>query len=127
MSFEEALAASDPVAEVDPEQLTQVLLNLVMNALQMLGEGGRIEVASRDAGGAIELDVADDGPGIAPAERERIFEAFFFRREGGVGLGLAIVQQIVLAHGGSIAAGKSALGGALFRIRLPRHVQAGQP
>jgi signal transduction histidine kinase len=70
---------------------------------------------------ALTIDIADDGPGIAPAERNRVFEAFFFRREGGVGLGLAIVQQIVSAHDGEIVAGESALGGALFRIRLPRH------
>ncbi|MBI3367875.1 MAG: two-component sensor histidine kinase [Burkholderiales bacterium] len=64
---------------------------------------------------------ADDGPGIAPEARARVFEAFFFRREGGLGLGLAVVQRIVAAHGGDIEAGESQLGGALFRIRLPTH------
>ena len=66
------------------------------------------------------VEVADDGPSIAPEARARIFEAFFFQREGGLGLGLAIVQKIVAAHGGDIEAGDSALGGAMFRIRLPR-------
>ena len=68
----------------------------------------------------LTIEMADDGPGIDPAERTRVFEAFFFKREGGIGLGLAIVQQIVGAHGGDIEAAESKLGGALFRIRLPR-------
>jgi signal transduction histidine kinase len=68
----------------------------------------------------VTVDVADDGPGIAEAERALVFEAFFFRREGGVGLGLAIVQGIVNAHHGQIAVDTSRFGGALFRFRLPR-------
>ena len=73
----------------------------------------------------LTIEMADDGPGIDPAERTRVFEAFFFKREGGIGLGLAIVQQIVGAHGGDIEAAESKLGGALFRIRLPRR-QSGE-
>lgn len=116
----EALQARDPVIQADGEQLTQVLLNLILNALQVLPRGGQVRVASADDADGLDIAIEDDGPGIAAAERERIFEAFFFRREGGVGLGLAVVQQIVQAHGGSIAVGESALGGAAFRIRLPR-------
>lgn len=115
-----SLAATSPVIECDEEQITQVLLNLLMNGLQILAHGGRIEVATADEAEGLRIDIADDGPGINPAERARIFEAFFFRREGGVGLGLAIVQQIVLAHHGSIEAGESKLGGAQFTIKLPR-------
>lgn len=115
-----ALAATDPMAECDEEQMTQVLLNLLMNGLQILQAGGRMEIATRDAGSALIIEIADDGPGIAPEERARIFEAFFFKREGGVGLGLAIVQQIIVAHRGEIEATEGRLGGALFRIRLPR-------
>lgn len=117
----EAFAAAEANIEGDREQLTQVLLNLILNAIQILQPGGEVSVASADRGDALEIEIADDGPGIAPEERERIFEAFFFRREGGVGLGLAVVQQIVQAHGGSISAGESALGGARFTILLPRH------
>lgn len=114
------LEAGDPVIECDGEQMTQVLLNLVMNGLQILDHGGRIEIATRDADGSLVIEIADDGPGIDPAERTRVFDAFFFKREGGIGLGLAIVQQIVASLGGEIEAGESALGGALFRIQLPR-------
>ncbi len=115
-----SLRAARPVIECDEEQITQVLLNLLMNGLQILGHGGHIEIATRDDAHTLYIDIADDGPGIDPAERTRVFEAFFFKREGGIGLGLAIVQQIVIAHGGEIEAAESRLGGALFRIRLPR-------
>lgn len=120
VAVSESLLAIDPVVECDEEQMTQVLLNLLMNGLQILAQGGRIEVASRDEGDFLCIEIADDGPGIDPAERARVFEAFFFKREGGVGLGLAIVQQIVISHHGDIEATESSLGGALFRIRMPR-------
>jgi signal transduction histidine kinase len=96
------------------------LLNLVLNGLQILGQGGRIDISTRDAGGQLIIDIADDGPGIEPQARSRIFEAFYFQREGGIGLGLAVVQKIVADHGGQIEASESELGGALFRISLPR-------
>jgi two-component system sensor histidine kinase HydH len=115
-----SLKAVRPEIECDAEQITQVLLNLLMNGLQILGHGGHIEIATRDDAHTLHIDIADDGPGIDPAERTKVFEAFFFQREGGIGLGLAIVQQIVNAHGGEIEAAESRLGGALFRIRLPR-------
>lgn len=114
------LQASNPTVECDEEQLTQVLLNLLMNGLQIISQGGHMEIATYDDGQDFRIEIADDGPGIDPAERSRVFEAFFFKREGGVGLGLAIVQQIVNTHGGEIEAAESKLGGALFRIRLPR-------
>ena len=113
--------ALDPIAACDEEQMTQVILNLLMNGLQILQHGGQIEVATTGDRENLYVEIADDGPGIEPAERTRVFEAFFFKREGGIGLGLAIVQQIVNAHGGDIEATDSKLGGATFRIRLPRN------
>ena len=114
------LDTADAVIECDEHQLTQVLLNLLINGLQILKSGGHMEIALRADADSVHIDIADDGPGVDPAERKKIFEAFFFRREGGIGLGLAIVQQIVQAHGGDIGVDASMLGGALFRIRLPR-------
>ncbi|HQR50591.1 MAG TPA: ATP-binding protein [Methylophilaceae bacterium] len=108
-----------PVIELDAEQMTQVLLNLVLNALQILPQGGQVEITTREDAGKLVLEIADDGPGIPPQELVRVFDPFFTKREGGVGLGLAVVQQIVAAHGGEIHAGNSALGGALFTITLP--------
>jgi signal transduction histidine kinase len=119
-------SAADPVIQCDREQITQVLLNILMNGLQILEQGGQIDVSTHDAGDFVRIEIADDGPGIDPRERSKVFEAFFFQREGGIGLGLAIVQQIVIAHGGQIEAAESRLGGALFRIMLP-HEQGGTP
>jgi len=116
----QSFRAVTPVIECDEEQMMQVMLNLLMNGLQILDQGGRIEISTRDDAGNLYIEIADDGPGINPEERARIFEAFFFRREGGIGLGLAIVQQILSSHSGDIEAAESKLGGALFRIRLPR-------
>ena len=115
------LRAADPVVACDEEQMTQVILNLLMNGLQILHQGGAIDVTTYDERANLFVEIADDGPGIDPAERSRVFEAFFFKREGGIGLGLAIVQQIVNAHGGDVEADDSPLGGALFRLRLPRN------
>jgi signal transduction histidine kinase len=116
----ERLDAADPTVDCDAEQITQVLLNLMLNALQILPEGGQIRVTTYQRAEQFFIEIADDGPGVPVAERSRIFEAFFFRREGGVGLGLAIVQQIIVAHDGDISVGESALGGARFTIRLPQ-------
>lgn len=120
VSFTLELAGGDTTLEADPEQLTQVFLNLMLNALQILPRGGRIALRTVAAAERLTVHVGDDGPGIAPEARQRVFEAFFFQREGGLGLGLAVVQRIVAAHGGIIEAGTSELGGALFTISLPR-------
>lgn len=116
-------AGADATAVCDPEQMTQVLLNLLLNALQILPEGGHIEVTAKHEAHAILLEVADDGPGIAPELYDRVFDPFYTQRSGGIGLGLTVVRQIVAAHRGEIVAGKSHLGGALFRLRLPTESQ----
>ena len=116
------LPGESPAVEMDAEQITQVLLNLILNALQILPQGGRVEISSHqapDRADRLVIEIADNGPGIPPQELARVFDPFFTKREGGVGLGLAVVQQIVAAHQGEIHAGKSALGGALFTITLP--------
>ena len=119
VSVETRLPEAPIHADCDDEQMTQVLLNLLLNGLQILKQGGRILVTLAREGDQVLIDIADDGPGIAPDARARIFEAFYFQREGGIGLGLAVVQRIVAAHGGEVEAGASELGGALFRVRLP--------
>ncbi|MHB1246032.1 MAG: sensor histidine kinase [Sulfuriferula sp.] len=120
----ELLKSADPYCECDAEQMTQVFLNLFMNALQVLPEHGKITVTSRNEFEKIIIEIADNGPGIAKAERAKIFDSFFHKREGGIGLGLAVVQQIVSAHGGDITVGESRWGGALFRIAIPRKMSA---
>ena len=120
IQVEESLQSSDPYCECDAEQMTQVFLNLLMNALQVLPEHGKITVTSRSETEKMIIEIADNGPGIAKDERDKIFDSFFHKREGGIGLGLAVVQQIVSAHGGDITVSESRWGGALFRISIPR-------
>lgn len=119
IQISQSLEGPHSFVEADAEQMTQVLLNLVLNATQILPHGGKVMISTREDAGKLIVAVADDGPGIAPEEMSRVFDPFFTKREGGVGLGLAVVQQIIAAHGGEIRAGKSELGGALFTITLP--------
>jgi two-component system OmpR family sensor kinase len=92
----------------DRERLRQAVRNLIENGLKFTPAGGRVEVTSWTAGGEAGLTVADDGPGIAPELRERVFDRFFradpsrTRATGGSGLGLAIVREIAAAHGGRV-------------------------
>jgi two-component system sensor histidine kinase FlrB len=103
------------------DALRGVLGNLIDNALYHAGEGGHLQVSlEAPEDGRVRLRVEDDGPGIPPDIRERIFDPFFTTRERGTGLGLAVAQAVVLAHGGDIRLCDSALGGACFQIELPR-------
>src|SRR3569623_1208609 len=102
----------------DREQIIQVFLNLVINALHFVPAGGRIKISTCAEDGMLVASVADDGPGIPAELRARIFDPFFTRREGGIGLGLTIVQQIVQAHHAEIDAAESEWGGASFRVRF---------
>jgi len=111
-----------PKVETDATQFKQAMINLLVNARQILKSGGRVTVRSRAGSkGEVVLEVIDDGPGIPEDVQDRIFEVFFSSRGGGTGLGLPIAKQIVERHGGTIAV-KSEFGhGAAFHIRLPRH------
>jgi signal transduction histidine kinase len=111
--------------DADSDLLGRVVRNLVENARRHAGAEGTVRVSSAAAGGRLRVDVDDDGPGIPPAERERVFDRFHrsdagrARSAGGSGLGLAIARGIVEAHGGSIHAGESPLGGARVSFELP--------
>ena len=112
-------ANAKAIALCDAEQITQVLLNLILNAIQVLPTGGKIVLKVSNAIDYIEIAVGDNGPGIPAEKRSQVFEPFFTQRAGGIGLGLAVVRQIVLAHHGKISVHQSALGGAEFRLQLP--------
>ena len=109
----------------DVDKLERAVRNLVQNAIAATEPAGRIEVDVRRQNGMARLVVADDGPGIPPEHAPYIFERFYrvdpsrSRATGGTGLGLTIVQRVAEAHGGSVEAGRSALGGAEFEVRLP--------
>ncbi|MES2552986.1 MAG: ATP-binding protein [Pseudomonadota bacterium] len=106
-------------ARCDAEQITQVLLNLLLNAIQVLPEGGRVVVAIWPSPPHLIISIADNGPGIPANQRDQIFDPFFSQRPGGTGLGLAIVKQIMTAHHGRIDVYESSLQGAEFRLQLP--------
>jgi two-component system, NtrC family, sensor histidine kinase HydH len=108
------------VIACDRDQMIQVLLNLLMNAIQMLSPGGRIRITTRFRDNDLELKVEDDGPGIPADRRDAILEPLVSNRPGGIGLGLSIVQEIVRMHFGVLQVGASDMGGACFTIRLPR-------
>jgi two-component system sensor histidine kinase FlrB len=102
------------------DALAGALSNLIDNALDHAGAQACVRVSGQlQAAGSVELLVEDNGPGIDPQVLSRIFDPFFTTRERGTGLGLAVVQAVVLEHDGSITAGTSALGGARFDIQLP--------
>ena len=112
--------------DADPDQLARVLLNITRNALQTLdsanadtGERGHLRISARREGGAVQIGIADNGPGVPDKARQRLFEAFSgSARPGGTGLGLAIAAELVRAHGGTLAL-IEAERGAHFRIIIP--------
>ena len=117
---------SPPGAEIDcdPEQLKQVLLNLMINAIEASPAGSeiRLRTAIRDGVSAIEIE--DDGSGIPADAVDRIFDPFFTTKPKGTGLGLAISSMIVSQHGGTLSFQASPRGGAIFRIELPANQEA---
>ncbi len=112
-----------PLLECDPEQLKQVLLNLLMNAIQASPGGGTVEVLAGQQDGQAVIAVRDEGEGILPAEQggtpSRMFEPFFTTKENGSGLGLAISAKIVEQHGGTIQAIRNPERGMTFLVYLP--------
>ncbi len=110
-----------PPVDIDETQFKQALMNLLVNARQVLKRGGRVVLRSRALpSGEVLVEVEDDGPGIPADVREKIFEVFYSNRGGGTGLGLPIARQIVERHGGRIEVVGAAPRGTTFRIRLPR-------
>lgn len=113
------LATAPARVEADQDQMTQVLVNLLMNAIQILPMGGLISLQLEATGHQVHITVADNGPGVPVSQQPHLFEAFFTQRAGGVGLGLAVVKQIVEAHGGTIHYSTSAWQGAQFNLTFP--------
>jgi signal transduction histidine kinase len=111
---------------VDAGRLRQVLLNLLRNAGQVSPASASIEIEGRREGDSYQITVSDRGPGVDPESHVRIFEPFFSKRAGGVGLGLAVCQSIVRAHGGTIAVEDRVGGGATFRVRIPLVRRSGE-
>jgi two-component system sensor histidine kinase HydH len=114
--------------EADQDQIQQLLLNLVLNALDAMPGGGAVEIDLRPpADGSAELRVRDTGPGIAAPILPKVFETFVSSKETGVGLGLPVSQRIAEEHGGSLTAYNLPGGGACFVLRLPAGPGEGTP
>ncbi|MDO9365917.1 MAG: ATP-binding protein [Methylotenera sp.] len=118
----DATTAGKLFVECDGEQMTQVILNLLLNAIQVLPAGGKVVVSLSEIAEHVIISVADNGGGVSDAQKAQIFDPFFTQRPGGIGLGLAVSKQIVTAHFGSLTVEKSTLAdtGADFIVRLPK-------
>lgn len=113
-----------PVSTVlygDREQLQLVFLNIIINAIAMVPEGGKITVATSEEKKTMAVRILDNGPGIPNENTEKIFEPYFSKRPGGTGLGLTLAQRIVELHGGRITAEpREKYNGGCFEVRLPK-------
>ena len=124
ISVETQLADGLPLVEGDRVQLQQVIVNLVINAIEAMSdirEGARELLIStgKSKSGGVLVAVRDSGPGLAPATLERLFEAFYTTKPGGLGLGLSICRSIIDAHGGRLWASANEPRGAVFQFTLP--------
>jgi two-component system nitrogen regulation sensor histidine kinase NtrY len=110
-----------PPINYDREQLRRVLVNLFDNAIQAMNQKGRLWIGTKydTKRKRAVVTVADEGPGIAPEDQERLFVPYFTRKKSGTGLGLAIVRRIITDHEGQIQAGNNQPRGAVFTFDLP--------
>jgi len=104
--------------QADPEQMSRVLRNLILNAIDAMPEGGTLTVRTSAAGGGVKIEIADKGQGLTPEECERLFTPYYTTKTHGTGLGLAIVQSVVSDHGGRISVDSAPGKGSTFRIEL---------
>jgi signal transduction histidine kinase len=125
VSVRTQLAEGLPPVQGDRVQLQQVLLNLIINAIEAMRDVGEDErellISTRHEPDGVSVEVRDSGPGFAPAALERVFEAFYTTKPGGLGLGLSICRSIIEAHNGRLWASPNAPGGAIFGFIVPAH------
>ena len=113
-------------ARVDPDYLEEALLELTANALRMISQGGNVTLGLEAHEGVAILRVSDDGPGIPPGVRSRIFELFFTTRDEGTGMGLSMVKRLVETLGGRVSLESSGEDGTTFRIEIPLEDRTGR-
>jgi two-component system nitrogen regulation sensor histidine kinase NtrY len=114
-------ASSLPRVSVDPEQMRRVVINVVDNAIEAMNQQGTIEIETQHepANNLVRIVIADNGPGIPAAERDKLFLPYYSTKQRGSGLGLAIVRRIVAEHGGSLDVTDNVPRGTRFAIELP--------
>ena len=118
MRYELALGA-DPVVQTDGDRVLQIVSNLLANAFSWTPDGGSISLALGQADGSVSVAVTDSGPGIPPADRDRVFRPFVSENGGGTGLGLAISRELAQALGGDLTLDSVMGRGSRFELRLP--------
>ena len=118
-----AAASGELRVKGDPIQLQQVILNLIINAMDAISEADaqarEVSVSTARSSAHAEIRIGDTGPGIAAGDLKNVFDPFFTTKPQGMGMGLAIVRTIIEAHRGTISAENRPSGGALFTIQLP--------
>jgi len=127
LEWQAAIPSSLPDLKADPDRLGQVLGNLLSNAIKFTPPGGRVSVDAGTRGDMAWIRVGDTGPGIAPEEQRRIFDPFYRSQRGrrfpqGMGLGLSIARDVVVAHGGRLEVDSSPGQGSRFTVLLPQTV-----
>lgn len=110
----------DEEVTADRDMIRRALLNLVLNAIDAMREGGELVITSHSGPGGLELEVADSGEGFSEDVADRAFEPFFTTKSSGTGLGLAIVERLVAVHGGEVTACNCPEGGAAITLRIPQ-------
>jgi len=120
------LAADLSAVEADRRLLGFAVMNLLKNAVEAMGPGGRLRVKTRQENGAVEIHVSDTGPGIPPAELGRVFEPFYTTKESGSGLGLPLSHQIIEKHRGTLTCQSLVGVGTTFTVRLPARAGEGR-
>jgi len=125
ITIDTRLEESLPATLFDRGQLRQALTNLLRNAREAMPDGGVVTVGTRSLDDRVQLTVSDTGPGIPPEERGQIFDTFYTTKSGGTGLGLPLVRQICLAHGGDVEYQDNEGGGSTFAISLPHGERTG--
>ncbi len=128
----DARAQDVPIwTQCDSEQIRQALLNLALNAVEATPRGGKVQITAYEAqdgtAAAHVVEVADDGPGIAAAHLDRVFQPFFTTKDSGTGLGLSVADNIVKSHAGRMTVRSASGGGTTFRILLPAARGADNP
>jgi PAS domain S-box-containing protein len=128
VSVQTQLAAGLPVIRADRVQLQQVILNLIINAVEAMRDVGEedreLVISTRNEPDGVCVEVRDSGPGLAPAALERLFEAFYTTKSGGLGLGLSICRSIIETHNGRLWASPNLPRGAIFSFIAPAHSAA---